>query len=700
MRAGPDARRPVVALLLTGLLAGCGGSPDASTPPRVATTTAAPTPLDEQADGDDGAADRAYAAAGRRAARALARRDADDAWAIPDAFQRPMDLLWDARRGVYVSATGTVSTRLNAEMLRIHAAAAIAGHRGEARRDDRVTALVTYLTGPAFLRTLEEATFGPDRSNTIHVPGWRQSSSEIVNQHPSIDATVARGLRAAWESGERAGLSGELRDRIRDTVVSVASSEEFRHPARLLNQINWNAELYAAAVAVGGDAELLRRDYREQLLWFARHADTPVRPGGSPNLSRAGGFRYQPEAAPDSPSDRSDTVEYANTVLGALRHLQQALDAGMEPLPADARAVLDRWATHTLDADWTTAGYLNWESGKGRRRVHLRQYWALALDGAVSALRGGVALTGRPAGDGDVLLARGDRLFRRWVERDGTVLLPATDFGFRSSFASVRDNRTTTTSRMAATIAEWASRTPGRRLPDVTSTPSPLVTRLDTDLRRLAVNGPTYSTAISPTAVPTGGGVEPAWILDDHNRQLGALGGGGDGSLGLRLTRGDRTVLDTQPGVPDDVAEALPTVRPVRGEVDTYTATIETDAARVTVSHRFLADRIITRYVINPRRPGTRVALRIPSAGHAARIECVRSSGAPRQPGCPRGSDYRVRADEGARMRVRLQGIPARAAAETAKPRRRSAAPRPGQQLEVVFTLRGRTEIVRTLVPG
>ena len=689
----------MVALLLTGLLAGCGGSPDASPAPRVVTTTVAPTPIDEEPDGADALADRELDAAGRGAARGLARRDADDPWAIPDAFLRPMDGLWDARRGVYVSSTGTVSTRLNAEMLRIHAAAAAAAHDGPARRDDRVTALVAYLTGPAFLRTLEDATFGPDRSNTIHVPGWRQSSSPIVNQHLSIDATVARALRAAWLAADPARLPADLRRRIADTVVAVARSATFRFPARLLNQINWNAELYAAAATVGGADDLLREDYREQLLWFARHADAPVRPGGSPNLSRAGGFRYQPEAAPDSPADRSDTVEYANTVLGVLRHHEQAIAAGMEPLPADARAVIDRWASHTIDADWTAAGYLNWESGKGRRRLHLRQYWALALDGAVTALRGGSALTGRPATDGDVLLARGERLFRRWVEDEGTVLLPATDFGFRSSFASVRDNRTTATSRMAAAVAEWASLSPGRRLPDVRPSPIPLVTRLDVDLRRLAVNGPLYSTAISPTATTSGGGVEPAWILDARNRQLGALGGGGDGSLGLRIVRGGRTVLDTQPGVPEDVAEALPTLRPVRGQADAYTATIERPAARVVVSHRFAADRIVTRYVITPRRPGARVAVRIPSSGRDGRVDCVASDDAPRQPGCPRGSDYRVRSDHHARMRVRLQGLPARAVAETARPRRRSAAPRPGQQVEVVFALRGRTEIVRTMLP-
>jgi hypothetical protein len=702
MRVAPNVRRLVAAGALAALLSGCGGGGDDTPVASRGTTTieSGPAPeSDDRGDADEVTTDPRFNAAGRAAEQHLRAVASDDAWAVPNAVLEPVDRLWDDRVGAYVSPGGRVSTRLNSELLRIHAAAAQAGYTGAARDDDRVRRIAAYLTGPAYIASPDGERFGSSRHNAIHIPGWRQSSADVVNQHPSIDAAVARSLRAAWLARKAASLPGTTEEAIRATVAAVASSRAFRHPARLLNQINWNADLYAAAAAVTGDARLLREDYRAQLQWFVDHAHAPVRPGGLPNLSGGNGFTYQPEADRTATLNRSDTVEYANIVLGSLRHYDEAVRAGMEPLAPEDRATLRAWAEHTLDAGWTASGYLNWETGKAGSRLHLRQYWALALDGAVAASRSAADLTGLPPSEGDELLSRADALFRRWAARERSVLLPATAFGYPSRFASVRDNRTTASVRLAATVAEWAASCGcGGLLPAADPSTAPLHVALDGDLRRLAVNGPNYSTAISPVAVPTGGGLEPGWLLDRNARPLGALGGGGPGSLGLRLSRGGREVLDTQPG--QRRSEAL-SLLPVDGEPRAFSGRVAGPHAVVRVTHRFEVDRIVTRYVVDPQRP-VDVEVRIPSAGGAGTVRCAGSTVLDHDvtiPGCLTGRDLLVQATGGGSMHVAFEGLPRRADVSLRRARQRSTVPEPGRQATLRFRLDRRTTITRTLRP-
>lgn len=707
MRVAPNVRRRIAAGALAALLAallafvvfggGDGAGPSATT--TVAEEAAEDT-NDRGGDADEVPTDPRFDAAGRKAERDLSVSDDEDAWAVPDAVSRPVDRLWDEKRGAYVSPGGRISTRLNAELLRLHAAAAQAGHEGPARHDARVRRLVAYLTGPAYVDTAEGEEFGGSRHNSIHVPGWRQSSSKVVNQHPSIDATVARGLRAAWLAREQTKLSGKLRDDIRRDVVAVASSQEFRAPNRLLNQINWNADLYAAAATVSGDETLLREDYREQLQWFVDHAHEPTVEGGRPNLSRGDGFFYQPEADSQTTLNRSDTVEYASIVLGALRYYDEAVQAGMRPLDDDDRATMTAWANHTIDADWTPSGYLNWETGKAGSRLHLRQYWALALDGVANGTRGSVGLTKRDPRDGDRLISRGEELFRRWASDAGSVLLPATSFNYPSRFVGVRNNRTTASVRLAATIAEWAASCGCRgTLAPTLAAKAPLQIRFDPEFRRLAVNGPRYSTAISPTAVPTGGGLEPAWLLDADATSLGALGGGGQGSLGLRLVAGRQTLLDTQPGPTRAGALGL---RPVTKEQDAYTGRVALGDSVVRVTHRFEPDRIVTTYLVDPRRD-VEVLIRLPSAGKGGTVRCGRGTlGLPprgRLPGCKRGEDYVVRSAGGATMHVGLVGLTPGGVLTKSRPGVRSTVPRPGSQATVRIRLNKRTSITRVMRP-
>jgi hypothetical protein len=713
MKVAPNVRRRIAAVAFTALLAalavfvvlGDGGGP----PPPATTTVADQAAEDTNergGDADEVPTDPKFDAAGRKAERELSVADDEDAWAVPDAVSRPLGQLWDAKRGAYVSPGGRISTRLNAELLRLHAAAAVAGHTGPSRRDGRVRRIVAYLTGPAYIDTTEGERFGASRHNSIHVPGWRQSSSDVVNQHPSIDATVARGLRAAWQAREQTKLSGRARDEIRKDVVAVASSKEFRAPSRLLNQINWNADLYAAAATVSGDAKLLREDYREQLQWFVDHAHEPTVEGGKPNLSSGNGFFYQPEADGRTPLNKSDTVEYASIVVGALRYYDEAVRAGMEPLGADDRRTLTAWASHTIDADWTPSGYLNWETGKAGSRLHLRQYWALALDGMSNGIRGSVGMTGRDPAQADRLLSRGEELFRRWTAGAGSVLLPATSFGYPSRFAGVRNNRTTASVRLAATLAEWASgcACDGRLSPPLTSR-SAVNIRFDPEFRRLTVNGPRYATAFSPTAVPTGGGLEPAWLLDADARSLGALGGGAEGSLGLRLTADGQTLLDTQPGIAGSADLFL---RPVTTERSAYTGRVALGDTVVRVTHRFEPDRIVTKYLVDPRRD-VEIQLRLPSAGRDGTVRCgpgvldgqgtAARARTGRLPGCRRGQDYVVRSAGGTSMHVGLRGLPPGGVLTRTRPKRRSTLPRPGMQATITVRANERTRITRIMRP-
>ncbi|MDO9409392.1 hypothetical protein [Patulibacter sp.] len=692
----------VLAALLVALVAfvalGDGGGP--SPPPTTTVAGPADVEADDRGDLDEVPTDPRFDAAGRAAERELSVSDDEDAWAVPDAVSMPLDRLWDEKLGAYVSPGGRVSTRLNAELLRLHAAAALAGHRGPARHDARVRRIVAYLTGPAYIATAEGERFGASRHNSIHVPGWRQSSARIVNQHPSIDATVARGLRLAWQAREQTELSGTARDAIRTEVVAVASSDAFRAPARLLNQINWNADLYAAAATVSNDPKLLVDDYRQQLQWFVDHAHEPTVEGGRPNLSSGNGFFYQPEADAQTTLNKSDTVEYASIVTGALRYYDEAVAAGMAPLDEQDRATMRAWAAHTVEADWTPSGYLNWETGKAGSRLHLRQYWALALDGTANGVLGGTGLIGRDQAEGDRLISRGEELFRRWAADAGSVLLPATSFDFPSRFAGVRNNRTTASVRLAATVAEWAAGCAcrGRLVPPL-SAKAPLLTRFDPEFRRLTVNGPRYSTSLSPTAIPTGGGLEPAWLLNSRGEGLIALGGGGQGSLGMRLVAGGQTLVDTQPG-PTQVGTLA--LRQARADPNAYTGRAALGETVVRVTHRFEPDRIVTTYLVDPRRD-VEVQLRLPSTGRGGVVRCGPGTlGLPRRgrlPGCSRGQDYVVRSAGGATMHVGLMGLTPGGILTRSRPGARSTLPHPGSQATIRLRVTKRTAITRVIRP-
>ena len=128
-----------------------------------------------------------------------------------------------------------------------------------------------------------------------------------------------------------------------------------------------------------------------KLVWFAERARKQAYSKGTSNLASGFGFHYTPNRGKNTHLNQVDTSEYANIALGALAHLDQAGSVGMAPLPATVHSTLQRWMRRVVYGSWTASGYLNWDSGKGIDRIHLTQYWLLALRGFGTALMHGGA---------------------------------------------------------------------------------------------------------------------------------------------------------------------------------------------------------------------------------------------------------------------------------------------------------------------
>src|SRR4051794_28056772 len=108
-------------------------------------------------------------------ARAAPYGDADY-WAFADRVQAQFDPLWSA--GMYRPGSGGVDVSVNANLLLTHAVAALAGHDGPARNDERARVLTArFLRAPTF-RTRPVA-----GSRQAHAPGWSNGMYGGDDQH-------------------------------------------------------------------------------------------------------------------------------------------------------------------------------------------------------------------------------------------------------------------------------------------------------------------------------------------------------------------------------------------------------------------------------------------------------------------------------------------------------------------------------------
>jgi hypothetical protein len=468
----------------------------------------------------------------------------DDAqyWAFADKVQSRLDDSWNERLGRYRANSPSVDTMLNANELLVHSAAALAGHRGPAREDDRARSIAAQLMQtPPWLEQVTD----PIPGSQPHAPGWVASMHEIRSgQHLVVDGEVTDALAMAWRARDALGLDGTTRLLMQDRLRRVALGPYWRYPTLRLNQINWYAEVYSAATEATGDPTFLTRDFRGQLLAFIRSIRKPA-PGTAGSLGPGMQFHYTPAGPPRSQLN-TDSAEYANIVASVIRFYDAALLRGMRPLPAEDEALLRRWMTRVLAGYWTHAGYLNWDTGFSFGRWHQTKKVGLAQQALIGIAMGGrLAPSPQEAAWAKYVLDRGFELYERKLP-PGEGVAPGLYFPLPVHPQSPKQ-AILGASRIAANSARaWAAGL-GRKAGVV---PPPLYS-FDPATGRLAVTTPRYNTAI--TAVTHGaypyGGIDLARLFDDRQNVAATLGAKPPSAFGVivRNRRGRARLVTARP---------------------------------------------------------------------------------------------------------------------------------------------------------
>jgi hypothetical protein len=631
-----------------------------------------------------------------------------DYWAFADGIMPALEPLWSRRRGAYVSSWQGASGRTNANLLILHAMAALQGHDGPTRHDDRARRLVDAMTHRPMARLAE-------RQSTRTVC-WARETDTAELDHISLDSQIAEALDYAWTARRELGLSEATADRIVRVVDRCARHSEWGFPNCLLNQINWNAQLYAHAAHLTGHHDQLRGDYRRHLARFAAGITRPGPGMVTSNLGPGYAFHYSPQRPPWVALN-FDVPEYANLVASSLGHHAAARRAGMARLPAHATRLLRAWMTRLLAGSWTHAGYLNWDTGYGKGRWHSGQYWAFAQQGLL-------AIATTPAFWSDprygrwakAIFDRGLLLYARWAREAHSARAPQLPFDVRSHH---RDEDLYA-SRIAANAARAIHAGLGtRRAQD----PPPLYA-FDPDLGRLAVTTPHYSTAILPRnrgAFPYGG-IDLARLYGPGQRPAGDIGGLPPAAFGaivrdgrghtvlasqrldgrtarLRLTRSPRGRIRRPPRYP---------ARPLAGPFERLEARghLAGGGVGITTVHRFRAATIDTTWRLRCAGGCGRrtLAVQFPTWGRAAALRVVREGGATVRLDArgPMSADGVARIELGRGRRggyvLELRSAPRRAVLATVATRRHPWNPHPGPTLAVRLP-RGSRELAVRITP-
>jgi hypothetical protein len=570
------------------------------------------------------ARDVAPAPGGEAVASYLAFMDAVVARLLPE---------WSQTYRAYHPKGGTYATVVNARMLQVHATAALAGHEGPSRDDERARVLIaTLMSSPSPWRTAGANT---RHDKMFHLPGWTTSLTDPnAVMDKAVDPQVAQALVAAWRAGATLQLEPATLQEIVQAVSGVARCAFFRYPGIRLNQLNWNCALYALDAELTGATDLLRGDYREQMLRFATFATHPEHAGGTANLGPGWHFSYLPNHDPSSMANL-DAPEYANETLDCVRHYATALAAGMAPLPDWALEVFRAYAQRTLYGDWTHAGYLNWDTGLGSQRRYIGKVMAFAQQGLLAlATTPMVQSLPEMAAHARWLFERGLDLYLRWLaeQPEGTVP-PPVQFG-DLSHPEGPDDRILFAARMASNAAQAIA----LDLAAVPSVQPPSMYSFDPDSQRLAVSTPSYSTAIlvhNRKAVPYSG-LDLCRLFNSRQQPVGCTGGTGFANFLASIhDHGGRVLLDTQMG--DAASMSIAAIQrdgsvrragpasppyprqayagPMRGVQ--ATGRVAQGAAGIATSHRLLAESIVLAWELTlPKGAGWEVAL--PSYGPQA----------------------------------------------------------------------------------
>ncbi|MGH2912011.1 MAG: hypothetical protein ACRDJ3_06000 [Solirubrobacteraceae bacterium] len=643
-----------------------------------------------------------------------------DYWAFADWCQGGLDPLWNTARGTY-----SYDARVNAALLITHSLAALEGHSGPTRQDERARLLTErLLQSPPYLPGGLVSTYGPGQ---LHTPGFVLSITDpSSDQHVAIDPEITEGLVFAWRARTALGLPAETVAAIERLVAGIALGRFYRYPSVRLNQFNWSCEMYAYAAEVAGRTDLLRNDYRLQLTRFLRGCRTKVAPWAIPNLSGSYSFHRNPfQAVGDS--ENVESTEYANIVLGAIARYSQARAAGMKPLPARELSTLRAWIERAIPAYWTHSGYPNWDTGVHPGRWNTGHYWAFCFDGLLAIATAPEELREPELGQwAKYIFDRALSTYTRLASEQGPearipgspVFSPAPEFEVGHWLFATRFQ-----SQAVRAVHAGVGRMPSVRPPSLYA--------FDPSIGRLAITTPTYNTAVM--AVSNGafpyGGIELARLFDGDQRVAGGVAPYGASGFGVTVTEGGVVALNTQtpyltpPKSPPIVLTRSPDgpVRtgrpypehPYAGAFEEVQCSGEVQESDLTVrtTHTFTRDRIHTAWEIRSLEGKRRLAatVRFPSWGHGATISAVLRTGAKvtlgREPLPLRGiSRFEIRCGEAqSGYSLHLHGAPTGANVYAAQPGAQSTNARPGPQLvvELAHGISWRElEIAAELIPG
>jgi hypothetical protein len=553
---------------------------------------------------------------------------AADYLGVADEVVRRLDRTWVQEERAYSAGGAGLDTIYNAALLTIHAIAAERGHDGPARNDERARLLAARLCeSPPFFAgsTLPR----PDKM--FHTPGWVGDVHTLDGpMDKAYDPKVAEGLMSAYRARATIGLGAELEARIVQAVDAVARGPFFRFPYVRLNQINWNAELYAYAAALTGNPELLVHDYRRHVRRFVAGSRRPLHEGWARNLSPSYRFQYQTTYA--GSRTNLDSAEYANMTLHFIAWYEQALRAGMRPLPPADMRILRAWAARVQFGYWMHNGMLSWDTGLGFGRWMKAKTWAYAQQGLLAiASSPRFWLHPRQGAWAKHVLDRGLWQFAIRCEPLPPRHLPSVHLYDVGKAYQGAGSRRIYVARMGAN----AMRALALGLADMEAEAPPPFYSFDADVGRLSVSTPRYSAAIladNYRAVPYGG-IDLARLFDARGVPVGGIGGRPPAAFGVVLRRpGRRRVLATQ-GAPRDASLVLD--RSPRGRVTrTRKLPATPDAgpfgvleaagrvagggAGVTVRHRFAAEYVESTWTVTRGRRRLLAEALFPSWGGAA----------------------------------------------------------------------------------
>ena len=544
-----------------------------------------------------------------------------DYWRFADWLAPYFDALWVPEKNLYGSGSSGVGRIYhNSLLLTTHAVAALSGHQGPCRNDERARALARRLCdSPPW----SERDASPEGDPQFHNPGWVESmGTREAAMDKSIDPKVAEALMYAWRARDVLRLPRETVDLIADRVSRCARGPFFRFPNVRLNQINWNCELYAHARHHHGRCRaarerlprtgraLLRRDHQGGT---SRRLTEPRARDTASTTSRTG--------RPTHPFN-VDSAEYASETIHFILYYEQALAAGMAPIAPEQENLLRAWAEHIVCAYWTHGGYLNWDTGYGFKRWHAGRTWALAQQGLL-AIAASPRFHPRPelGGWAKHQFDRGLALYERLSQAaaDGKGIAPSNlyDVNVAPLGPSIRE-------LFAARMQANAVRAVALGLGGMQAPEPPPLYSFDGDIGRLAVTTKHYSTAVLPVsqrAFPYGG-MELCRLYDGDQRVVSNVGGRPWASFGVLVRQRGKEIATSQrpKAVPPlrpplrllsspqgrvDLAQQYPP-RPYAGPFETLIAQGRTGSDEVCVdtTHRFSEAWIETHWAIARRRRG------------------------------------------------------------------------------------------------